>query len=123
VGVSYEKAARLNPTYAWITSPPWRDRIDQVVAEIGFGNMSPGPQAFADAVSAWQQSRGLTADGVLGPVTWKAMEPSTRYCLDVLTAPLEWLAVPADAKKEDPAKGIVPLFPVAFRSPQVWLPS
>ena len=34
------------------------------------GDFGPGTEA---QVKAWQKGKGLTADGVIGPVTWKAM--------------------------------------------------
>lgn len=30
---------------------------------------------FAQAVARWQQDQGLTADGMLGPITWGRMQP------------------------------------------------
>lgn len=48
-----------------------------------FCTLDPATPAFADAVATFQQVRGLTADGKLGPATLAAMQP--RPSVGVLT--------------------------------------
>lgn len=48
-----------------------------------FCTLDPSTPAFADAVSTFQQVRGLTADGKLGPRTLAAMQP--RPSIGVVT--------------------------------------
>ncbi len=87
-----KKAVKLNSHYSRSTRPPWRDRFDQVITELGFMNMSPGAEAFADAVYQWQQRQsGLKADGILGPNSWGKLEPQTRYSIDLTQIPPTWL--------------------------------
>ncbi len=83
-----KKAAKWNPYYSRNTSPPWKNRFDQVITELGFTRMSPGPDAFAEAVYNWQKVQsGLVADGVLGPKSWQKLEPCTRYSIDLSQTP------------------------------------
>ena len=72
------KAVRNNPIYA--RRLDWKDRYQQISQKIGFSNMSPGPEAFAEGVFRWQGSHPpLKADGILGPKTWEKLEPQTRF--------------------------------------------
>jgi len=100
MAIDYAAASRLNSHYSRCTSPPWVERIDQVITELGFRNMTPGADAFAAAVSDWQGKNSLEADGILGPRTWARMEPSTRYCIDVTAAPLNWISLPFGSRPE-----------------------
>ena len=85
-------AVKWNPHYSRITRPPWADRIDQVITELGFTDMSPGAEAFAEAVYTWQTTQsGLKADGILGPNTWSKLEPQTRYSIDLSQPRPAWL--------------------------------
>ena len=86
------KAVRNNPIYARITEPPWMDRFPQVARELGFRDMSPSAESFAEAVHSWQKKNpGLAADGMLGPKTWAKLEPRTRYSLPVESPP-PWIS-------------------------------
>ncbi len=87
------KAVKNNPFYAWSTKPPWGERFYQVCKEIGIPNQTPTAEAFAQAVYAWQEKQaGLTADGMLGPNSWKRLEPKTRYSLDLGVSPPDWIS-------------------------------
>ena len=112
MAIDYHTAARLNPHFSRSTSPPWIERIDQVITELGFRNMTPGANAFADAVSNWQGANGLETDGILGPRTWVHMEPSTRYCIDVTAPPLAWLSLPSGPQPE-PTSSVHPDVPIS----------
>lgn len=57
-----------------------------------FCTLNPATPAFADAVSTFQQVRGLTADGRLGPKTLAAMQPKPSVgvlTVDALVATAE----------------------------------
>lgn len=72
------KAVRSNRIYARVVG--WADRFDQIVAVLGFHNMTPGEEQFALAVGEWQRAHPpLKPDGMLGPNTWRKMEPETRF--------------------------------------------
>ena len=107
--VDYSKAARLNSHYARHARPPWGERIDQVTIEFGFRNVCPGLDAFADGVAKWQGShgfRGEDVDGILGPKTWRALEPLTRYSIDMARPPIAWLPdQPVDREEPKSASG------------------
>lgn len=49
-----------------------RDRID----------ITPTEHGLAQAASSWQSRHGLGADGIIGPKTWRKLEPLTRYSVD-----------------------------------------
>lgn len=83
------KAVRNNPIFARRLG--WTERFQQISQKIGFTNMSPGPEAFAEGVFRWQGSHPpLKADGMLGPKTWERMEPETRFTASSGTLP-EWM--------------------------------
>ncbi len=86
------KAVRNNPIFARRLG--WTDRFQQISQKIGFTNMSPGPEAFAEGVFRWQSSHPpLKADGMLGPKTWERMEPETRFTAAPAALP-EWVRRP-----------------------------
>ena len=73
------KAVSLNAYYA--QSLGWDQYYDQIndflLPYSGLENVSLGPEAFAEAVSAWQFQQGFSAkdaDGIIGPNTWKKLK-------------------------------------------------
>jgi hypothetical protein len=52
----------------------WAARYADIVSLLGL-SATPTEQDFAQAVANWQTQNGLTADGMLGPDTWSAMQP------------------------------------------------
>ena len=89
---NYARATRSNRVFAHQLR--WGDRFPQIAHLLGFRNSSPGEQQFVDAVVAWQRSNGLTDDGMLGPRTWSAMEPLTRFSLNAEPISPSWLRQP-----------------------------
>lgn len=74
------KAVQLNRSYG--VSLGWNQYHsainDLLLPFSGQQNVSLGEEAFAQAVAAWQVSKGFApkdADGIIGPNTWKAMKP------------------------------------------------
>lgn len=57
------------------TSLGWGNHRYDIVEKVLRLNYSPDEQTFASLVAQWQASKGLTADGKLGPSTWEAMKP------------------------------------------------
>ena len=99
------KAIRLNPVYAKRCG--WLDRFQQIGVVLGYTNMSPGPEAFADGVARWQLAHPpLKADGILGPNTWAKMEPDTRFSPGMPADPPPWTKKLPPPKK--PAMGEPP---------------
>lgn len=70
-GISISKAVEANRRYA--QSLGWGQYQDKIELLLGFTNMSPTEELFAEAVGQWQQAQGLGADGTLGPKTWAKM--------------------------------------------------
>ena len=86
------KAVRNNPIYARRLG--WMERFQQISQKLGFTNMSPGPEAFAEGVFRWQGSHPpLKADGILGPRTWERLEPETRFTPGSASLP-DWMKRP-----------------------------
>lgn len=72
-----QRAVRSNRHY--YRTLPWGRRYEQVVQILGLPD-SPSEENFAIAVAQWQERhRPLGRDGVLGPATWRRMEPQTRF--------------------------------------------
>ncbi len=73
---NWSKAIELNRSYG--VRLGWNQSHDQIndllLPYSGQQNVSLGEEAFAQAVAAWQQQQGLTADGVIGPNTWSKMK-------------------------------------------------
>ncbi len=74
------KALRLNRQYA--LSLGWDQHLlqinDLLLPFSGLQNISLGEEAFAHALAGWQQQQGFSAanaDGILGPTTWRTMQP------------------------------------------------
>lgn len=53
----------------------WQKHFDEIVSNILKLNYSPDEGEFAQKVADWQDSKGLTPDGKIGPGTWKKMKP------------------------------------------------
>lgn len=101
-----DKAVRLNPAYARSTG--WIDKYQQLAVVLGFEFMSPGPQAFADAVYDWQaKTPPLKADGILGPNSWKKLEPLTHFTPAGPPAP-DWVRKLPPKRVEQEAEVKVP---------------
>jgi hypothetical protein len=49
----------------------WRTHLPKVVRLLGLSTAMPEEPELRRAVARWQASQGLSADGVLGPVTWR----------------------------------------------------
>lgn len=97
------KAVRLNRSYAY--SLGWVRRFHQILLLLGFSYHCPGEVEFAEAVEAWQGANApLTPDGILGPDTWRRMEPQTRFTpsFDGPGTP-GWLRRPKPRKEATPA--------------------
>lgn len=62
------RAVRLNRQYR--QSLGWQPHVDAIVRVLGFTAFTPDERGFADTVARWQRSQGLTADGVIGSITW-----------------------------------------------------
>lgn len=65
----------------------WQNRYDDIARVLGFTNMTPGPELFAEAVFAWQRRQGLSADGIVGPNTWRALQRSLAAATPSSPAP------------------------------------
>ncbi len=77
---NYAKIIELNQKFGRLLG--WDDRIhdinDLLLPYSGQQHVSLGGEAFVDALIGWQKNHGLTgaaADGILGPDTWRRMEP------------------------------------------------
>lgn len=68
-----DRAVRDNAR--WGERLGWMPSYDAVAYVLGFRNASPSQPLFAEAVATWQARNGLAADGVIGPMTWKKLQP------------------------------------------------
>ena len=68
-----QKAVRYNHRKA--RSVGWSSYVQRIARLIGLRS-GYSQEDFAQAVAKWQQSKGLTMDGMLGPVTWRRMRTS-----------------------------------------------
>ena len=89
--VDLGRAVRSNPIYA--RRLRWIPRYPQISHVLGFSTMSPGPEAFAQALARWQGKKPtLKSDGILGPNTWAHLEPATAFSFDpAAVRPPKWL--------------------------------
>ena len=68
------KATEWNPIYA--RSLGWQTRYVDVLEKLGFPSTCPTGEIFAQAVANWQALHPpLEPDGMIGPNTWKKLEP------------------------------------------------
>ncbi len=78
--IDLDKAIRLNKQYG--QSLGWQNQFDNIVSFL----TSPDEKAFAKAIAHWQKSKGLKADGIVGPNTWAkmraSMASSKRFVVD-----------------------------------------
>ena len=70
--IDVDRAVQANRQYAGQLG--WAARYSDIVSLLGLSG-TPTDQDFAQAVANWQTQNGLTADGMLGPDTWSAMQP------------------------------------------------
>lgn len=120
---SLQAAVAHNDRYA--ASLGWgvyADRISQQV--LGFTNMSPTREAFAEAMAAWQARNGLTPDGIVGPATWGAL----RRVLGITVTAAPPPASPGGAPTGlSPSAGrqseLITIAPEGWPQPASWLRS
>lgn len=107
-GFNLHKAMRLNRYFAFAPRTNWASRFDQLITELGFYNRTPGEEEFVQAVYAFQQKTpGLKPDGILGPKTWKVLEPRTRFSVDLGAPKPDWLKKPRNpVSHQDEGTGI-----------------
>lgn len=87
--IDVAKAVAANRGYA--AQELWTDRFAQIAQVLG-PEAAASEQAFAYAVASWQKGRPpLKADGILGPNTWKRLEPETRFSTTIVALP-KWLS-------------------------------
>lgn len=75
-GLDLKKAVRSNDHYAQKLG--WLGYIWDIERLLGFTNMSPSQELFAESVAKWQLRNGFTTkevDGIIGTATWKLMQP------------------------------------------------
>jgi len=73
---SMDKAVKANRYYGQQLG--WQTYVDKIndflLPYSGLSNVSLGEEAFAAALSKWQKTKGMTADGILGPQSWKLIK-------------------------------------------------
>ncbi len=81
--VNWDRAVALNEKYA--RDLGWINNIyainDLLIQATGQNDISLHGEAFAQAVAVWQQQQGFSAkdaDGIIGPNTWRKMQPLLR---------------------------------------------
>ena len=52
----------------------WDKVQDKIEVLLGFTNVSPSEEVFAEAVANWQKRQRLKPDGIIGPNTWLRMK-------------------------------------------------
>lgn len=87
------KAVRSNPIYG--RHAGWIRRFGEVIAALGCEPDSA--VAFAECVAAWQSTKGLKADGMLGPKTWAKLRLAIPTGATALPVP-DWLRLPPEAE-------------------------
>jgi hypothetical protein len=71
------KAMRLTPMFAINTG--WMPHFPSLAGLLGFRSEYPGFKDFVRAVQLWQSKHpAVHADGIIGPRTWKVMEPLVK---------------------------------------------
>jgi peptidoglycan hydrolase-like protein with peptidoglycan-binding domain len=70
--IDVNKAIAANAQYA--VQLGWGSQYAQILGLLGL-DASATPDVFANAVASWQQGRGLSIDGIIGPDTWAQMQP------------------------------------------------
>jgi hypothetical protein len=51
----------------------WGQQVGKIAGLLGFPNAAPDARAFVQAVAHWQQTKGLEADGIIGPISWRQL--------------------------------------------------
>jgi subtilisin family serine protease/peptidoglycan hydrolase-like protein with peptidoglycan-binding domain len=70
--IDVNRAIAANAQYA--VQLGWGSQYGQILGLLGL-DASATPDAFAHAVAGWQQGKGLSVDGIIGPDTWSQMQP------------------------------------------------
>lgn len=69
-----KRAVRLNRY--WGRRLGWQVHYDMIAQVLSSESLTPDEAEFARWVYRWQQSQGLSADGIIGPKTWVRLEPA-----------------------------------------------
>uniref|UniRef100_UPI0035930C68 peptidoglycan-binding domain-containing protein n=1 Tax=Aquiflexum sp. TaxID=1872584 RepID=UPI0035930C68 len=100
-GFSYENFERFNPEFnlkkAILRNRDFINKLhltnyltyinDFLLPYSELDNSSLGDEAFAEALSKWQQENGLEADGILGPKTWQKLRPKLNIPISIVETP------------------------------------
>lgn len=87
------KAVRSNPIYGRHVG--WIRRFGDILAALGCRPASA--VAFAECVAAWQGTKHLKPDGMLGPKTWGKLKPAIPAGAHTEPVP-DWLRLPPEAE-------------------------
>ena len=70
--IDVNRAIAANAQYA--VQLGWGSQYGQILGLLGL-DASATPMRFANAVASWQQGKGLSVDGIIGPDTGSQMQP------------------------------------------------
>lgn len=62
----------------WAQRLGWNRALPAIGSLLGFRRSSPTLPSLTEAVFRWQSRNGLSADGILGPNTWRTMQRALR---------------------------------------------
>ncbi len=51
----------------------WGQHAGRIAGLLGLADPDPDARGFVQAVACWQRERGLDADGIIGPITWRSL--------------------------------------------------
>ena len=68
-------AQAMTSNTRWADRLGWADYAAAISTLIASDDNDPASSGFAQALANWQAEKNLSIDGILGPDTWKAMQP------------------------------------------------
>jgi len=52
----------------------WGQYASRIAGLVGCANAAPASEVFVQAVAYWQKTKGLDADGIIGPMSWRSLK-------------------------------------------------